>query len=150
MPATIQMTHYPILIRTPSAAKSHDADALLHPPHQCLFKEDRKSRLRGRAAFDVLQFRASAPNTQSQPRDGRWCDGSPLEMVDVVDVLDAFEAKRQRQPKVIFDVERWRIGEGYYVTVTMPNSEPEKISDTFATEAEAWAGSKMDRLAART
>ncbi len=33
-------------------------------------------------------------------------------MVVVVDMLDAFEAKRKRQqPKAIFDVERWRIGE---------------------------------------
>jgi hypothetical protein len=59
-------------------------------------------------------------------------------MVDVVDVLDAFEAKRKRQPKVLSDVERWRIGDGYYVTFTMPDSESEKITDTFATEAEAW------------
>ena len=36
------------------------------------------------------------------------------EMVDVVDVLDAFEAKRKRLPKVIFNVEPWRIGDGYY------------------------------------
>lgn len=58
-------------------------------------------------------------------------------MTDVVDVLDAFEAKRKRQPKVIFDVERWRIGEGFYVTVTFPNSEPERVTDTFKTEGEA-------------
>jgi len=67
------------------------------------------------------------------------------EMVDVVDVLDAFEVKRKRLPKVTFDVERWRIGEGYYVTVTMPGSEPEKITDTFATEARQDAGLKMNR-----
>jgi hypothetical protein len=69
------------------------------------------------------------------------------EMVDVVDVLDAFEAKRKRQPKIIFDVERWRIGEGYYVTVTMLDSEPEKITDTFATEAEAWRWIKNESAA---
>lgn len=60
------------------------------------------------------------------------------EMVDVIDVLDAFEAKRKRQPKVIFNVERWRIGKGYYVTVTLPDSEPQQITETFATENEAW------------
>src|ERR1700720_2402330 len=60
------------------------------------------------------------------------------EMVDVVDVLDAFEAKRKRQPKVIFNVEPWRIGSGYYVTVTMPDSEPVRVTDTFSTEGEAW------------
>ncbi len=61
------------------------------------------------------------------------------EMIDVVDVLDAFEAKRKRQkPKAVFDVERWRIGEGYYVTVTMPDGEPQRITETFNTEGEAW------------
>lgn len=60
------------------------------------------------------------------------------EMVDVVDVLDAFEAKRKLQaPKAVFDVEAWRIGEGYYVTVTMPDSEPKRITETFKTEGEA-------------
>jgi hypothetical protein len=60
------------------------------------------------------------------------------EMVDVVDVLDASEAKRKREPKVIFDVVRWRIGEGYYVSVAMPGNEPKRITETFATEGEAW------------
>jgi IS1 family transposase len=69
------------------------------------------------------------------------------EMVDVVDVLDAFEAKRKRQPKVIFDVDRWRIGEGYYVTVTMLGGAPEKITDTFSTEAEAWRWIKNESVA---
>ena len=59
-------------------------------------------------------------------------------MVDVVDVLDAFEAKYKRQPKVIFNVEPWRIGQGYYVTVAMPDSEPRRITETFKTEGEAW------------
>jgi hypothetical protein len=35
-------------------------------------------------------------------------------MVDVVDVFDAFEAKRKRAAKPIFAVERWAIGGGYY------------------------------------
>lgn len=60
------------------------------------------------------------------------------EMTDIVDVLDAFEAKRKREPKVIFDVVRWRIGDGYYVTVTMPGTEPKRVTDTFASEGEAW------------
>jgi hypothetical protein len=69
--------------------------------------------------------------------NGRWRDGSPFGMVDVVDVPDAFEAKRKREPKVIFNVEPWRIGEGYYVTVIMPDSEPRRITETFKTEGEA-------------
>jgi len=60
------------------------------------------------------------------------------EMTDIVDVLDAFEAKRKREPKVTFNVEPWRIGNGYYVTVTLPGSEPKRITETFATDGEAW------------
>jgi hypothetical protein len=59
-------------------------------------------------------------------------------MLDVVDVLDAFEAKRKRQPEVIFNVEPWGIGHGYYVTVTFPDKEPRRITETLATEGEAW------------
>src|SRR5580700_10818918 len=59
-----------------------------------------------------------------------------VDVVDVVDVLDAFEAKRKRDPKVTFGVERWRIGDGYYVTVTMPDSKPQRITETFKTEGE--------------
>jgi IS1 family transposase len=58
------------------------------------------------------------------------------EMVDVVDVLDAFEAKHKRAAKPIFEVVKWAIGESYYVRVTMPGSEPQQL-DTFANEAEA-------------
>ena len=36
-------------------------------------------------------------------------------MVDVVDVLDAFEAKRKRVARPLFEVEQWAIGGGYYV-----------------------------------
>ena len=68
------------------------------------------------------------------------------EMVDVVDVLDAFEAKRKRQPKVIFNVEPWRIGEGYYVTFATPDSEPRRITETFATEGEAWRWIKNEAV----
>jgi len=41
------------------------------------------------------------------------------EMVDVVDVLDAFKAKRKRVAKPIFEVEQWRIGGGFYVRATL-------------------------------
>jgi hypothetical protein len=69
------------------------------------------------------------------------------EMVDVVDVLDAFEAKRKRHPKVTFNVEPWRIGSGYYVTVTMPDSEPVRVTEAFATEGEAWRWIKNESVA---
>jgi hypothetical protein len=74
--------------------------------------------------------------------EGLW------EMVDVVDVLDAFEAKRKRQqPKAVFDVERWRIGEGYYVTVTMSDGEPKRVTETFKTEDEAWRWIRNESVA---
>jgi hypothetical protein len=58
------------------------------------------------------------------------------EIVDVVDVLDAFEAKRKRAAKPIFEVEQWRIGGGYYVRATLPDGTTDQI-DGFATESEA-------------
>lgn len=68
------------------------------------------------------------------------------EMTDIVDVLDAFEVKQKREPKVIFNVEPWRIGSGYYVTVTMADSEPQRITETFATEDEAWRWIKNESV----
>jgi IS1 family transposase len=60
------------------------------------------------------------------------------EMTDIVDMLDAFEAKRKREPKVRFDIEEWRVGGGYYVRVTFADGASERIeTETFATEAEA-------------
>jgi hypothetical protein len=41
------------------------------------------------------------------------------EMLDVVDMLEAFEAKLKREPKVTFEIEEWKIGGGYYVRVTL-------------------------------
>jgi IS1 family transposase len=58
------------------------------------------------------------------------------EMVDVVDVLDAFEAKRKRTRKPIFEVEKWAIGESYFVRATLPDGTVERI-EGFTTEGEA-------------
>ncbi len=41
-------------------------------------------------------------------------------MVDVVDVVDAFEATRKRIAKTIFEIERSAVGGGYYVRATLP------------------------------
>ncbi len=60
----------------------------------------------------------------------------PWEMVDVVDMLDAFEAKRKRGAKPIFEAEQWAIGGGYYVRATLPGCAVERI-EGFATEVEA-------------
>jgi hypothetical protein len=79
----------------------------------------------------VGHFEKVSPAMAAGVTDRLW------EMVDIVDVLDAFEAKRKREPKVAFDVERWRLGEGFYVTVTEPGNEPKQITETFQTEDEA-------------
>jgi hypothetical protein len=58
------------------------------------------------------------------------------EMGDVVDMLDAFEAKRKREPKVIFEVLEWKIGGGWYVKITFATGAPVNI-EGFKSEAEA-------------
>jgi hypothetical protein len=54
-------------------------------------------------------------------------------MVDVVDVLDAFEAKRKRQPKVIFEIEELKIGRAFYVraTLSLTRSAKKRIGGGF-------------------
>jgi IS1 family transposase len=69
------------------------------------------------------------------------------EMVDIVDVLDAFGAKRKREPTVVFEVVAWRIGDGFYVAVAMPGSEPKRITETFATDGEAWRWIRNESVA---
>jgi IS1 family transposase len=58
------------------------------------------------------------------------------EMVDVVDVLDAFEAQNKRVARPKFEIEKWAIGESYYVRVTFLDGATDKI-EGFATEGEA-------------
>jgi hypothetical protein len=58
------------------------------------------------------------------------------EMVDIVDVLDAFEAKRKRVAQPLFEVERWAIGGGHYVRATLADGTVDRI-EGFATEGEA-------------
>jgi hypothetical protein len=58
------------------------------------------------------------------------------EMVDVIDVLDAFEAKRKRAAKPVFEVEQWKIGGGYYVRATLTDGTVDRI-EGFATEGDA-------------
>jgi len=58
------------------------------------------------------------------------------EMVDVVDVLDAFEAKRKRAAKPVFEVAQWAIGGAYYVRTTLPDGTIDRV-EGFATEGDA-------------
>ncbi len=70
------------------------------------------------------------------------------EMVDVVDVLDAFEAKRKRQPKVSFNVEAWRIGGSYCVTVTLPDGTSGRVgTQSFRDDGEAWRWIRNESVA---
>jgi hypothetical protein len=36
---------------------------------------------------------------------------------------------------------------GYYVTVTMANNEPQRVTETFKTEGEAWRWIRNDSVA---
>lgn len=58
------------------------------------------------------------------------------EMTDIVDVIDSFEVKGARSRKPIFEVEKWAIGESYYVRVTFPDGTTDKI-EGFTTEGVA-------------
>jgi IS1 family transposase len=58
------------------------------------------------------------------------------EMTDVVDMLDAFEAKRKREPKHTFEIDEWKIGGGFYVRATLEDGTVERI-EGFKTEGEA-------------
>jgi hypothetical protein len=62
-------------------------------------------------------------------------------------LLDTFEAKRKRHLKIVLGVERWRIGAGYYVTITILDSEPEKITDISRRKAKAWRWIKNESAA---
>lgn len=59
------------------------------------------------------------------------------EMNDLVEMIEAFEAKEKRDTKPIFEVLGWRIGGGFYVKVSIPNFSPENI-EGFDSEDEAW------------
>lgn len=43
------------------------------------------------------------------------------EILDVVDMVDAFEAKRKHAAKPIFEVEQWKIGGENHVRATLPD-----------------------------
>jgi hypothetical protein len=58
------------------------------------------------------------------------------EMTDVVDVLDAFEAKRKRSAKPVFEIAQWAIGGSYYVRATLTDGAVDRI-DGFATDEDA-------------
>jgi IS1 family transposase len=59
------------------------------------------------------------------------------EVGDIVDVLDAWEAKEKRDARPIFEVCKQMIGGGYFVRATLPNEAPVQIFMNFTTEDEA-------------
>jgi hypothetical protein len=56
------------------------------------------------------------------------------EIGDIVQVLEDFENQRKAKPS--FEIERERIGEGYFIRATLANGTTDMIYD-FATEADA-------------
>jgi hypothetical protein len=52
--------------------------------------------------------------------------------------------RRKRQPKVIFDVEPWSIGSGYYVIVTMPDVSRSASLKRLLQKPRLGAGLKMN------
>jgi hypothetical protein len=61
-------------------------------------------------------------------RGSGWCNGRIWAMHDIVDAFDLLEAKRSRDPGVIFNVVRRRIGEDCDVATAMPDREPRRIT----------------------
>ncbi len=59
-----------------------------------------------------------------------------LQELRVVDVLDAFEAKRKRAAKPIFEAVQWAIGGGWYVRATLADGTVDRI-EGFASEGDA-------------
>jgi hypothetical protein len=58
------------------------------------------------------------------------------EISDLVAMLEAWEAKEKRGTKPIFEVLERKIGGGFYVKATLPNTEPENITG-FVTKNDA-------------
>jgi IS1 family transposase len=56
------------------------------------------------------------------------------EISDIVQVLEDFESQRKAEPS--FEIERERIGQGYFVRATLTNGTPDTVYG-FATEADA-------------
>jgi hypothetical protein len=58
------------------------------------------------------------------------------EISDLVEMLEAWEAKEKRDAKPIFEILEWKIGGGFYVKATLTNFTPENISG-FETKNDA-------------
>jgi IS1 family transposase len=58
------------------------------------------------------------------------------EIGDIVETLEAWEAKEKRDRQPIFEIDYWRIGGGYYVRATLPDGTVDRI-EGFADETEA-------------
>ena len=48
-------------------------------------------------------------------------------MSDVVAVFDAFETKRERPPKVVLEIEEWKIHDQYYVSTALLDGTVDRI-----------------------
>jgi hypothetical protein len=71
-------------------------------------------------------------------------------------MLEAWEMKEKREAKPIFEIMEWKIGGGFYVKITLPNSIPENV-EKFETrndavrwvrnESAAWLHSRRKQIA---
>jgi len=68
------------------------------------------------------------------------------EMSDLVAMLEAWETKEKRDARPIFEVGEQKIGGGYFVRVTLPDTAPEQIFG-FAAEGDAWRWIKNESAA---
>jgi hypothetical protein len=66
-------------------------------------------RARLRCFVRLHQILKGSPAMAASVTDRLW------EMTDLVDILDAFEAKRKREPKVTFEIDEWKIAGGFYI-----------------------------------
>lgn len=58
------------------------------------------------------------------------------EMTDIVEVIEAWEAKEKRDDAPIFEAVEWKIGGGWYVRITLPGQPSENVQG-FKSENEA-------------
>jgi hypothetical protein len=49
---------------------------------------------------------------------------------------DAWEVKEKREARPVFEIMEWKIGGGFYVKATLPNSAPENVTG-FVTKNDA-------------
>ena len=104
-------TYKHVICRAPEPNNA-DAHAPLYSAYKRFQQKSRKSRVRGRLHSMYYNFVRLHQTLKTSPAMAAGVTDRLWEMTDVVDMLDAFEAKRKREPKVTFEVIEWKIGGG--------------------------------------